>query len=42
MLMLFRQNGLIEQGWRGTPFFWPVIRVQTNVKTAIFAQETMA
>jgi hypothetical protein len=42
MLMLFRQNGLPEQGWRGTPFFWPVIWVQKNVKTAIFAQETMA
>ncbi len=42
MLMLFRQNGQEEQGWRGTPFFWPVIWVPTNVKTAIFAQEAMA
>jgi hypothetical protein len=42
MLMLFRQNGLEEQKWRGTPFYWPVIWVPTNVKTAIFAQEAMA
>ena len=42
MLMLFRQNGRVEQDWRGTPFYWPVIWVQKNVKTAIFAQETMA
>ena len=25
MLMLFRQNGSKELGWRGTPFYWPVI-----------------
>ncbi len=42
MLMLFRQNGDEEQGWRGTPFFWPVIVAPKNVKTAIFAQEAMA
>jgi len=39
MLMLFKQNGRVEQEWRGTPFYWPVIWVQKNVKTAIFAQE---
>lgn len=42
MLMLFRQNGRVEQDWRGTLFYWPVIWVQKNVKIAIFAQETMA
>ena len=41
MLMLFQQNGLAEQDWRGTPFYWPVIWVQKNVKIAIFAQEAM-
>ena len=25
MLMMIRQNGLEENGWRGTPFYWPVI-----------------
>ncbi len=37
MLMLFRQNGLEEQGWRGTPFYWPVIWAPQNVQTAIFS-----
>ena len=40
MLMLIRQNGAEEQGWRGTPFYWPVIVAQQNTKTAIFANET--
>lgn len=41
MLMLIRQNGREEQGWRGTPFYWPVIVAQQDVQTAIFAHETM-
>lgn len=42
MLMLFRQNGRVEQGWRDTPFYWPVIVAQQNLTTSIFAHETMA
>jgi hypothetical protein len=41
MLMMIRQNGSEEQGWRGTPFYWPVIVAQQEVQTAIFAHETM-
>lgn len=40
MLMLIRQNGAVEQGWRGTPFYWPVVVAQAKAKTAIFANET--
>lgn len=40
MLMLFRQNGLEEKGWRGTPFYWPVIVAQRNLRTSIFAHKT--
>jgi hypothetical protein len=40
MLMLIRQNGNEQQGWRGTPFYWPVIWAHRNLKTAIFANET--
>ncbi|MCC6398663.1 MAG: hypothetical protein IT282_16735 [Bacteroidetes bacterium] len=40
MLMLIRQNGLEDRGWRGTPFYWPVIVAQQNTRTAIFAHET--
>jgi Z1 domain len=41
MLMLIRQNGREDLGWRGTPFYWPVIVAQQNIQTAIFAHETM-
>ncbi len=37
MLMLFRENGLKSQGWRDTPFYWPVIWVQGNAKTTIYS-----
>lgn len=40
MLMLIKQNGAEEQGWRGTPFYWPVIWAPQNTQTAIFAHET--
>jgi hypothetical protein len=39
MLMLFRQNGLEEKGWKGYPFWWPVLYVPKNAKTVIFASE---
>jgi len=40
MLIMIRQNGLEEQGWRGVPFYWPVIMAQQNIQLAIFAHET--
>jgi len=39
MLMLFRQNGNIEKGWRGHPFWWPVIVVPSNTKVSIFSDK---
>jgi len=39
MLMLIKQNGLEEAGWRGSPFYWPVIYAQQNVKTVIFSRD---
>ncbi len=41
ILFLLRQNGKEEQGWRGTPFYWPVIRAQANAPTAIYTAETV-
>ncbi|MCF0190361.1 MAG: hypothetical protein HUJ96_03760 [Marinilabiliaceae bacterium] len=35
-LMLFRQNGKNEQGWRDTPFYWPVLVAPKKIKPAIF------
>ena len=40
MLFLLRQNGSKEKGWRGTPFYWPVVRAQRNAPTAIYTAET--
>ena len=39
ILMLFRQNGLEEQGWRGLPFWWPVLMAPENTRTVIFASD---
>ena len=41
MLFLLRQNGSEEKGWRGTPFYWPVVRAQANAPTAIYTADTI-
>lgn len=41
ILFLLRQNGSEDKGWRGTPFYWPVIRAQTRTPTAIYTAETI-
>jgi hypothetical protein len=41
ILFLLRQNGAEERGWRGTPFYWPVLRAQTRTPTAIYTAETI-
>lgn len=40
MLMLFRQNGDEEKGWRGAPFYWPLLVAAGKVPTTIYANET--
>ncbi len=37
VLMLLRQNGEEAKGWRGLPFWWPVIVTPRNAVTSIFA-----
>lgn len=37
ILMLFRQNGLKEQGWKDCPFWWPVLVAPKNTKTVIYS-----
>jgi hypothetical protein len=32
---------MVDQGWRGTPIYWPVTVAQQNFHTSIFAHETM-
>jgi len=40
VLALVRQEGRDEDGWRGTPFWWPVIVPPASTQTAIFASRT--
>ena len=36
VLVLLKQNGLIDLGWRGTAFFWPVLTMPENMEAGIF------
>ena len=40
-LQLFYQNGLKKNGWRDAPFWWPVLMCPENIKTYVFASETI-
>lgn len=40
-LLLYRQNGKHENGWNDCEFWWPVLRAPSNVKTVIFASDTV-
>jgi len=40
ILFMLRQNGSEQKGWRGTPFYWPVIRAQELTPTAVYTAET--
>lgn len=40
MLMLFRQNGEEERGWKGAPFYWPLIWTPANTPVAIYANQS--
>lgn len=37
VLMMLRQNGLEKLGWRGCPFWWPVLLTPANTRTTLFA-----
>ena len=41
ILFLLRQEGCETQGWRGCPFYWPVIQSQKNTLTSVYATETI-
>ncbi len=40
-LILLKQTGLSEAGWRDAEFWWPVLISPGNTRTAIFAKETI-
>lgn len=39
ILFLLGQRGNFTSGWRGDPFYWPVLRAQKDARTAIYAPE---
>jgi hypothetical protein len=42
VLMLLRQNGEEARGWRGLPFWWPVVLTASSAATVIFATDEPA
>ncbi|BCB02135.1 Z1 domain-containing protein [Bacillus sp. KH172YL63] len=40
-VMLLKQNGDADKGWRDTPFWWPVMLAQSNIETTVYAKETI-
>lgn len=40
-LILIRVNGDELQGWKGSPFWWPVVMAPKNTYPAIFASDTI-
>jgi hypothetical protein len=41
VLILTRQNGLEEKGWRGAKFWWPVLVTPEATPTVVFTSETL-
>lgn len=40
-LILLKQNGLKDNGWRDAEFWWPILMTPLNSRPAVFASETM-
>lgn len=40
-LILLRKNGDTKNGWKGTPFWWPVLVIPKNADTVIFSEESI-
>jgi len=39
--MLLRQNGHESNGWRGAPFWWPVLQAQEQMIPVVFSAEIL-
>lgn len=40
-LIILKQNGRANAGWRETEFWWPILVTPANTRTAVFASETI-
>ena len=38
---LLLQNGLESNGWRGAPFWWPVLQAQEQMIPVVFSAEIL-
>ncbi|MRX40131.1 hypothetical protein GJU43_12660 [Flavobacterium sp. LC2016-23] len=41
-LIILKQNGLKQNGWRDAEFWWPVLMTPQNSRPAVFARETIS
>ena len=39
VIILTKQNGKKENGWKDAEFYWPVLFIQSNIKTAVYTSE---
>jgi len=39
ILILLRENGLEDNGWRDSPFYWPVIITPKHTHITIFSSD---
>ena len=41
-IMLMKQNGKKEKGWKDGDFYWPILVVQNNINTAVYTSELLS
>lgn len=41
-IMLMKQNGKKEKGWKDGEFYWPILVVQNNINTAVYTSELLS
>jgi len=41
-IILLKQQGKLEDGWKNAEFWWPIIITPANAKTAVFATEMLS
>ena len=41
IFFMLRQEGKKSDGWRDTPFYWPIVRAQANTPPVIYTSESI-
>lgn len=41
-IVLMKQNGKKEKGWKDGDFYWPILVVQNNINTAVYTSELLS